>query len=306
MWRLTRTEPARTHTDRVATGGGVREPGGRYLQRREYRWSGLGIELARWQGGPATEGHCLLPEHLLFVTLGGATARTEPRLEGGQRYAGADFPGAVSFIPANRTRQAWHGTGVIDYVTIQLDPRRLPGGLDPGRVEFTGFTNGPDPLVRQLALELRDEARTGGVAGQLYVDTIATTLGLHLLRTYSSLAPSRPTPAPGLSGDRLRTVVEYIDEHLGDDLRLERLADVAGVDRHHFSRAFKKATGVPPHRYVMEHRVDRATELLTRSELPIAQIAHAVGMSSQSHLTTVFRRLVGDTPLGYRKARRSA
>ena len=97
-----------------------------------------------------------------------------------------------------------------------------------------------------------------------------------------------------------------IDEHLGDDLRLERLADVAGVDRHHFSRAFKKATGVPPHRYVMERRVERATELLTRSELPIAQIAHDVGMSSQSHLTTVFRRVVGDTPLGYRKARRGA
>jgi AraC family transcriptional regulator len=144
------------------------------------------------------------------------------------------------------------------------------------------------------------------VAGQLYVDSIASTLALHLLRTYSSLAPGRPTTAPSLSGDRLRAVVEYIDAHLGDDLRLERLAAVAGVDRHYFSRAFKKATGVPPHRYVMERRVERATELLTRSELPIAQIAHDVGMSSQSHLTTVFRRMVGDTPLGYRKARRSA
>ncbi|MFE2756358.1 helix-turn-helix domain-containing protein [Actinosynnema sp. NPDC059335] len=290
----------------MATVGGVRESGGRYLQRREYHWSGLGVELARWQGGPATEGLCRLPEHLMFVTLGGTTARTEARIDGGRRYVGADFPGAVSFIPANRERRAWHGEGVIDYVTIRLDPHRLPGGINPGSLEFTGFTNSPDPLVRQLALELRDEARTGGLAGQLYVDSIAATLALHLLRTCSNLAPSRPAAAPGLSGSRLRTVIEYIDEHLGDDLRLDRLADVAGVDRHHFGRAFKKATGVPPHRYVMRRRVDRATELLARSELPIARIAHDVGMSSQSHLTTVFRRMVGDTPLGYRKARRNA
>ena len=301
--RLTRTEPGRSHTDRVATGGGVRESGGQYLQRRDHHWPGLGIELARWQGGPATEGHCRLPEHLLFVTLGGATTRTEALLEGGQRYAGADFPGAVSFIPADHARQAWHGAGVLDYVTIRLDPR-LPDGID-GRVEFTGFTNGPDPLVRQLALELRSEASAGGVAGQLYVDSIAATLALHLLRTYSSLAPGRPA-APSLSGDRLRAVLEYVEEHLGEDLRLERLAAVANVERHHFGRAFKKATGVPPHRYVLERRVDRATDLLARSELPIAQIAHDVGMSSQSHLTTVFRRMVGDTPLAYRKARRGA
>jgi AraC family transcriptional regulator len=189
-------------------------------------------------------------------------------------------------------------------VTIRLDPRRLPDGLDPDKVEFTGFTNAPDPLVRQLALELRGEARGGGAAGQLYVDSIAATLALHLLRTYSSLAPNRPTTAVSLSGHRLRAVVGYIDEHLADDLRLERLAEVAGVARHHFSREFKKATGVPPHRFVMERRVERATELLARSDLPIARIAHDVGMSSQSHLTTVFRRMVGDTPLGYRKARK--
>jgi AraC family transcriptional regulator len=77
------------------------------------------------------------------------------------------------------------------------------------------------------------------------------------------------------------------------------------MDRHHFGKAFKAATGLPPHRYVMEQRVARATELLAGSDLPIAEIAHVVGMSSQSHLTNVFRRLVGDTPHSYRRARSS-
>ncbi|MCT2581624.1 helix-turn-helix domain-containing protein [Actinophytocola gossypii] len=282
----------------------MREPGGRYLRHREHRWPGLGLELARWRAGPATEGLCHVPEHLLFVTLGGHTARTEARIENGHRYAGADFPGAVTFIPADRRRVAWHGRGVIDYVTIRLDPAGLPAEVEPERVEFTGFTNGPDPLVRQLALALRAEAADGGVAGQLFVDNVAATLALHLVRRYSNLADHPPASAPGLAGARLHRVIEHIAAHLAGDLRLVRLAEVAGMDRYQFSRAFKQATGTAPHRYVVERRVHRATELLARTDLPIAEIAVAVGMSSQSHLTTVFRRTVGDTPLAYRKARR--
>jgi AraC family transcriptional regulator len=281
----------------------VREPGGRYLQHREHRWSGVGLELARWRGGPATEGVCQLPEHLLFVTLGGSTRHTEARIENGQRYDGADFPGAVTFIPANQRREARHGDGVLDYVTIRLDPGQVPAGCADA-VEFAGFTNGPDPLVHQLALALRDEAAAGGVAGQLFVDGVATTLALHLLRRYSSAAPRPPAPAPRLTGARLRRVLDHIGDELGGDLRLDRLADIAGLDRHQFGRAFKQATGLPPHQYVLQRRVERAAELLIRSDLPIAEIAYAVGMSSQSHLTTAFRRLRGVTPGAYRSARR--
>lgn len=282
----------------------MREPGGRYLQRREQGWPGLGLELARWQADPATEGLCHVPEHLLHVTLGGCITRTEARFEDGHGYTGADFPGAVSFVPAGRRREAWHEQGVIDYVTVRLDPAQLPAAVDPGRVEFVGFTNRPDPLVRQLAVALREEAAAGGPAGQLFVDGIATTLALHLLRRYSNLAPRQAGSAPGLGGARLRKVIEYVEAELAGDLRLARLAEVAGMDRHHFSRAFRQATGVPPHRFVVERRVERATELLARTDLPIAQVALAVGMSSQSHLTTVFRRTVGDTPRAYRRARR--
>ncbi|GAB3451713.1 helix-turn-helix domain-containing protein [Actinophytocola sediminis] len=281
----------------------VREPGGRYLQRRRYRWPGMSLELARWRGGPATEAVCHLPEHLLFVTFGGVTSHTEAWLEDGQRYTGADFPGAVTFIPANQRRQARHGDGVLDYATILLDPGRMPTGIGDA-VEFAGFTNRPDPLVHQLALALRAEAATRGVAGQLFVDGVATTLALHLLRRYSSVAPHRPARPPTLTGGRLRRVLAHIGDDLGGDLRLTRLAGVAGLAPHQFGRAFKQATGMTPHQYVLQRRVERAAELLARSAVPIAEVADTVGMSSQSHLTSVFRRVVGDTPHAYRRAAR--
>lgn len=276
----------------------ARDPGGRYLQHREHRWPALSLELARWRSGPATEGVCDEDEHLLFVTLGGLTERTEARVEGGPGYTGADFPGAVSFIPAGRRREAWHGTGELDYATI-----RLPAA---DGVDYEPFTNQPDPLIRQLAVALRDEARGGWVAGPLFVDAVATTLSLHLVRRYSDRAPQRQSRTGALDGARLRAVTEHIAAHLDEDLRLDRLAGLAGMNRYQFIRSFKQATGLPPHQYVIERRIVRASELLAGTDLPIAEIASQVGMSSQSHLTTAFRRLVGDTPLAYRRSRRTA
>ncbi|MFC0106234.1 helix-turn-helix domain-containing protein [Kibdelosporangium aridum] len=270
----------------------AREPGGRYLQRREYHWPGLGLELAKWRSGPATQGLCHQKNHLVFVTLSGTTAHTKARIEGGERYVGADFPGAVSFIPAGRRREATHGSGELDYVTIHLAARP--------DADYVGFTNQPDPLIRQLAIALREEARGGWVSGRMFVEAVAMTLSLHLLRHYSDRAPRIPSRPAGLTGTRLRTVVDYIAAHLNDDLRVDALAGVAGMDRFHFSRAFKQATGLPPHRYVIERRVAHAAELLTRSDLTIAEIAHHVGLSSQSHLTTLFRKVTGDTPHAYR------
>jgi AraC family transcriptional regulator len=102
-------------------------------------------------------------------------------------------------------------------------------------------------------------------------------------------------------------VLDHIHGNLGEDLRLDGLAAVAGMDRHHFARAFKAATGTPPHRYVTERRLELAARLLReRADPPhaIADIAYRVGLSSQSHLTTAFRRRYGATPHAYRRAHR--
>ncbi|WP_189224652.1 helix-turn-helix transcriptional regulator [Saccharothrix coeruleofusca] len=270
----------------------VRRNGGHLLAVRRRQWDGVSLELARWRPGSDPEALLQLPDHLVFVTFSGRTERTEAAIGDGPRYRGADFPGAVTFLPAGQRRRAWHAGGRIEYGAIRLAPR-FDG-------EPVGFTNQPDPLVWQLALALRDEARGGGAGGALFVDSVATALGLHLLRR----RPERAGRATALAGARLGRVIGFIDEHLADDLRLAALAAQAGLGVDRFGRAFKAATGVPPHRYVTRRRVERAAELLARTDLPIAEIAHRVGLSGQSHLTTLFRRAFGDTPHAYRLDRR--
>jgi len=91
-------------------------------------------------------------------------------------------------------------------------------------------------------------------------------------------------------------VLSYIDSNLDGDLSLEKLAHLAGVLEHKFARSFKKVTGETAHHYVLSRRIDAARKLLRGGDRPISEVAYATGFSSQSHMTTVFKRELGVTP----------
>jgi AraC family transcriptional regulator len=78
------------------------------------------------------------------------------------------------------------------------------------------------------------------------------------------------------------------------------VAAEVGLSPHHFSRQFREAVGVPPHAHLIARRVERAKVLLAQTDLPIVQVALAVGFAHQSHLTRHFGRLVGTTPARFR------
>jgi AraC family transcriptional regulator len=99
---------------------------------------------------------------------------------------------------------------------------------------------------------------------------------------------------------RLQAVFGYIREHLADDLSTKVLADCAQVSRAHFCRLFQEVTGGPPHRYVLAARLEQARTMLTTSSQSIARIAQDCGFSSQSHLTSSFRKLHAITPAQFR------
>lgn len=159
-----------------------------------------------------------------------------------------------------------------------------------------------DSVIARIGMLGRTELNEGGVGGRLYLEGLAAALVVHLARRYG--APSRRLNVHkgGLAPFQLRRVVEYIDAHLAEELSLAELAGVTGLTPHHFGRAFKAMTGRPPHRFVIERRIQKARELLRDADQPIADIAQAVGFSSQSHLTINFRRMTGATPAHYRRS----
>src|SRR5262245_17056806 len=159
-----------------------------------------------------------------------------------------------------------------------------------------------DLVISQIGLLARKELREGGVEGRLYIESLGTALAVHLLRQYSATPKAPIIHKGGLAAKPLKRVVEHINEHLQDQLSLLELSRLANLSPHRFATAFRASVGKPPHRYVIERRIDCARDLLRWCDKPISEIAYAVGFSSQSHLTTNFRRTTGVTPRQFRQS----
>lgn len=99
---------------------------------------------------------------------------------------------------------------------------------------------------------------------------------------------------------RLRRSVDYIRNHLDDDLSLKELAGRVQMSTYQFVRMFREGTGVPPHQYILRERVEMAKKLLADRSFAIVDIAAQLRFADQSHFGAVFKRLVGATPSTFR------
>jgi AraC-like DNA-binding protein len=102
---------------------------------------------------------------------------------------------------------------------------------------------------------------------------------------------------------RLKRVEEYISEHLDRNVGLADLAGVAGLSRMHFAAQFRAATGYRPCEYLQHRRVEHAKSILSDTNMPLVQVALAVGFCTQAHFSTVFKRITGETPARWRSGR---
>jgi len=106
----------------------------------------------------------------------------------------------------------------------------------------------------------------------------------------------------GLPRYKLRRVIDFIRAHIDEPIHLEQLAAAVALSPFHFHREFKRSTGVTPHQYIIQVRMEHAKGLLSGSDMPLAQVAAQVGFADQSHFCATFRRTTSMTPRTYRNA----
>lgn len=162
-----------------------------------------------------------------------------------------------------------------------------------------------DPLIAYLAALLGDVHRSESALSRVYAEATVVILIQQLRRLSGKAQTESSLRSPVLPSRQLGRVLEYINENLNEDLSLVTLADIAGMSVSHFARSFKSTLGITPHCYLLQGRVARAKSLLEAAHLTIAEIALECGFVSQSHFTTVFRKIVGATPKIYGRSLRN-
>jgi AraC family transcriptional regulator len=209
-------------------------------------------------------------------------------------------PGEVGIYPAFLSQSfAWDNEA--EFLLIDLEPILIKQlgeelyGCD--RVELIPQLNSLfDPLIQQISLALKTTLETDGLGSRLYVESMANALSVHLLSRYSS-RNSKIQPYKGkLSQQQLKLIIDYIYNHLNEDLSLLELASIVQLSEYHFARLFKHTTGIAPHQYHIQCRIERAKQLLLQKDKTLVEIAQTVGFSSQGHLNYHFKRRVGVTP----------
>jgi AraC family transcriptional regulator len=157
-----------------------------------------------------------------------------------------------------------------------------------------------DPVLLQLGAALREAYGRPAGPARLLVEGMAAVVAMRLLRRRTT-GQAMPTRTDKLSPHSVRRALDYIHSHLGEDLSLHEIAAVARYSPFHFARAFKTATGLSPHCYVMQERIEQVKRRLRGSDDSICQICMECGFVDQSHCTRLFRRETGMTPRLYRQ-----
>lgn len=219
-------------------------------------------------------------------------------------------PGSMIVSPAGIPKRFQYDGGgdfLVLHVAPQLITQVAAGAMggDHGNVEILNEFCTRDPEIQRLTLRLWNEYLSQDIASGICAEAMGMQLAIQLLRKHSTLRRAAQSPSGALSRAAYERAVDYIEANLANDLTIHGIANELSMSASHFAHSFKETTGVAPHRYVMERRIESAKGLLRDTAIPIATLSTRVGFSTHSHFCVMFQRLTGQTPSAYRGTRTS-
>lgn len=169
---------------------------------------------------------------------------------------------------------------------------------DLRQITFQREYNANDTQLQNLIQILLAEIRNGNLNRKIFVDSIVNALALHYLNHYSNF---RALPDSSLGKGKLRKIVNFIREHLEEELDLTKIAAQFDLSQTTLINSFKRELRITPHLFVQNEKLSKAAELLKHSRLSLGEITFKLGFSDQSHFTRLFKARFGFTPLKYRE-----
>jgi AraC family transcriptional regulator len=302
------TKAGHIRNDESATMTSGREPAAlsppRELERKVADWRGLRAETIKLTSRQPLEFHRIERCHLLVALEQAQRYDGETTIEGLPKSTRRDLAHKLTFIPSGCAFSGWMKPQVslqatlfyIDPDMLMVDTERAvaPTGLRP-RLFFD------DDSMWQTVLKVKAQIGSVDPSDRLYAEALGAVLAHEIIRLDDGVAVGLPMRG-GLAGWQQRRVVEFIEQHLADGFPLATLANLVQLSTYHFARAFKRSFGIPPHRYHINRRIERARALLSDRKTSVADVALELGFSGASAFAATFRRATGQTPTDYRRA----
>lgn len=166
-------------------------------------------------------------------------------------------------------------------------------GIAADKINPQVVIGNPAPFTTTLAKKIRSHLTIDKLSRH-YLESLCSVLLIEMCRSIAVLQHERRRSP--LGANKIGMLLKYIDANLESGLAVDQLADLVGASSDQLSRAFKRSVGDTPHNYVLQRRTDAARQLLREDATTLAQIAFATGFSSQSHMTTAFKKVLGVTP----------
>ena len=230
-------------------------------------------------------------DRLIFCEQGSATVE----LAGPEHRRWNRYAGTFDLFPARSdggTLQ-WNGDGGLRVVSMMFRQDRWAGA--PLQLGLH------DDHVADLCKRLIRQAELGQPFGSAYVEALSLTLSTYLQGLLARRGDAGEARAPRLTDADRQRIQGYVHEHLAREVTTKDLAEMTGYSLHHFARLFKNTLGLPPHRYLLDCRVNAAREHLAAGALPLAEIALRCGFGNQAHFTGIFKLRTGLAPGEYRR-----
>ena len=274
-------------------------------RRQSANWGAIQADTVRVTRRETFEYSFQARRHLLIAYERAERDDGETLIEGLPKSTLREFNCKLSFVPAGHRFYGWQTPRVLTRVTYfyidSQDPLFDPeSGITPTISPRLFFF---DQAVWDTALKLKAEVGNSDPWSRQYAEALSLVLMHELIRLERTTSTAAGSLRGGLPMWQQKRVVEFIEEHLAEEVSLAALAELADLSLYHFARAFKQSFGAPPHRYHMARRMDHARALLQKPALSVTEIGIETGFRETSSFTRAFRKFTGLTPTEYRRHR---
>ncbi|OAF06417.1 helix-turn-helix domain-containing protein [Bradyrhizobium neotropicale] len=265
--------------------------------------SGAGI--AHWKHEPLHDVVEPMSHHVIMA-YNGSTQHMERR--SGRSVATGTFRRGVVIIIPEGSSSRWDIPKPVDVVQLYLPHATLKRVADEAvtgtLTDLLERTAHPDPITSRLLLSTVSALEGNGALDSLFRHQLIDLLAMRLLAAHTGSPTTFQPTIGGLSPKVLARAIERLRSDSDADVSLDSLASDAGLSRFHFCRAFKESTGLSPHAWLRQHRLEQAMNLLRDTDTSIAMVAAELGYASQTAFAAAFRRLSGETPSDWRRRMR--